>query len=212
MSAWDQALWVAFILLNFLLLGTSRLSVCVRVLSAQGFLLAALPWLSSSAITGHTVVLSAASALLKGLVFPWFFMRALDAAEVRREVEPYVGFGASLFVGLAALGFCVWLARALPHPSAVSNVALPASLFALMTGLFLIVSRKKAITQALAYLVMENGATALGMALLHWEPLVVELGILLDLFAAVFVMGIAVYHINREFDHIDTDRLNYLKD
>ncbi len=57
-----------------------------------------------------------------------------------------------------------------------------------------------------------NGVYVFGASLTVEEPLLVELGILLDVFVAVFVMGIVIYHINREFDHIDTDRLSVLKD
>ena len=81
-----------------------------------------------------------------------------------------------------------------------------------MVGLFVIVSRTKALTQALGYLAMENGIYAFGMALALKEPVTVEMGILLDVFVAVFVMGIIIYHINREFDEISTDRLSVLKD
>ena len=82
----------------------------------------------------------------------------------------------------------------------------------MMVGLLLIVSRSKAVMQALGYLAMENGIYAFGLAFAVEEPLLVEMGVLLDVFVAVFVMGIAIHHISREFDHIDTDRLSALKD
>ena len=78
-------------------------------------------------------------------------------------------------------------------------------------GLFLIVSRKKAISQVLGYLVMENGIYVLGIWMVVEVPMLVELGVLLDAFVAVFVMGIATYQIRREFDHIDVDQLDSLK-
>jgi len=65
--------------------------------------------------------------------------------------------------------------------------------------------------QTLGYLAMENGIYAFGLAFAVEEPLLVEMGVLLDVFVAVFVMGIAIYHISREFDHIDTDRLSALR-
>jgi hydrogenase-4 component E len=82
----------------------------------------------------------------------------------------------------------------------------------LLTGLFLIVARRTALTQALGYLVMENGIYAFGVGLVEGTPMLLELGILLDVFVAVFVMGIAIFHISREFDHIDTDRMTTLRD
>ena len=69
-----------------------------------------------------------------------------------------------------------------------------------------------ALSQVLGYLAMENGIYAFGMAFAIQEPLMVEMGVLLDVFVAVFVMGIAIHHISREFDHIDTDKLSALKD
>jgi hydrogenase-4 component E len=88
----------------------------------------------------------------------------------------------------------------------------PVALFSIFVGLFLIVARRKAITQVLGYLVLENGIYAFGLGAVHDASMLVELGILLDLVVAVFVMGIAIFHIARDFDHIDTDRLMRLKD
>ena len=93
-----------------------------------------------------------------------------------------------------------------------SALLVPAGLFTVWTGLFLIMARRKAITQVLGYIVMENGIFALGMVLVEAMPLLVELGVLLDIFVAVFVMGIIVFQINREFDHIDSDQLSALRE
>ena len=81
-----------------------------------------------------------------------------------------------------------------------------------LVGLFVIISRKKALTQVLGYLVLENGIYAFGVGIAQSAPLIVELGVLLDVFVAVFVMGITIFHINRQFDHIDTDRMAFLRD
>ena len=85
-------------------------------------------------------------------------------------------------------------------------------MFTTLTGLLIIVSRRKALTQVVGYLAMENGIYAFGAALAVKEPLLLEMGVLLDVLVAVFVMGITIHHISREFDHIDTDRLSELKD
>jgi hydrogenase-4 component E len=93
----------------------------------------------------------------------------------------------------------------------MSPLIVPVAFFTIMSGLFLIISRKKALTQVLGYLDQENGIYAFGVALVRQQPMLVELGILLDIFVAVFVMGIAMFHINREFDSIDTDQLSRLR-
>ena len=124
-----------------------------------------------------------------------------------------MGYGLSMLIGTSFLAGSLWLAGRLPLPSpTISPLVVPVALFTMLVGLFLIVSRRKALTQVLGYLVLENAIYAFGVGLVEGTPMVVELGVLLDLFVAVFVMGIAVFHINREFDHIDADRLSTLRD
>ena len=94
----------------------------------------------------------------------------------------------------------------------VNWLLVPVALSSILIGLFLIVSRKKAVNQVLGFLVLENGIFTFGVGLVGELSLLVELGVLLDVFVAVFVMGIMIFHISREFDHLDTDRLSTLKD
>jgi hypothetical protein len=115
--------------------------------------------------------------------------------------------------GVAALGVSSWLASRLPPLApAISPMILPVALFTMITGLFLIVSRRQALTQVIGYLALENGIFAFGLGLVREAPVIVEMGILLDIFVAVFVMGITIFHISREFDQIDTEQLTALKD
>ncbi len=86
------------------------------------------------------------------------------------------------------------------------------AIFSIFAGLFLIVSRKRALSQVLGFLVLENGVYTFGVGLAPQSSLLVEAGVLLDVFVAVFVMGITIFHINREFDHINTDQMSQLKD
>jgi len=128
-------------------------------------------------------------------------------------MEPFVGYIMSVTSGVVMLGVSLWLGTKLPLFSAGngSYLIVPAALTTLFTGLFLIIARKNALNQCLGYIIMENGIYTFGIVSVVEIPLLVELGILLDVFVAVFVMGIAIYHINREFDHLDSDRLNVLK-
>jgi len=216
MSFWVHAIIILVVLTNLKLLGSSRLLACIRIVAVQGILLGLLPVLAHTEGTlARLVAQSAASTLLKGVVFPWLLVRAVREADVRREVQPLVGFTMSLLAGTVLLAVGLWLGSRLPSPQPElpgSGILVGAALFTLMVGLFLIVSRKTALMQVLGYLAMENGIYAFGMAFAQDQPLLVELGILLDVFMAVFVMGIAIHHINREFDHIDTERLSTLRD
>jgi hydrogenase-4 component E len=114
----------------------------------------------------------------------------METADVRREVEPYVGYTASLLFGVFAILASIWLSSRLrlSHP-ALPPLAGPAAVFTILVGLFLIVSRRKAVSQVLGYLVMENGIYVLGIWMVVEIPMLVELGVLLDAFVAVFVMA-----------------------
>jgi hydrogenase-4 component E len=149
---------------------------------------------------------------LKGVVFPRLMLGALRDADVRREKRPAVGYTMSMLVGFVALAGAAWLSSRLPaFPASPSTLAAPVSFFMIFVGLFIIVSRNHAVNQIVGYLVLENGIYVFGVVVLHELPLLVELGVLLDAFAAVFVMGVAVYHINSEFDHLEVDQLDMLK-
>jgi hydrogenase-4 component E len=204
---------VLVVLTNLKLLASSRLGASIRVVAAQGMVLGLLPVLAHvDELSLHFVAMAVGTIVLKGMVFPWLLFRALREAEVAREVEPYVGYITSILVGLIALAASFWLGGRLPLTTAgVSPLLVPSALFSILAGLFLIVARKRAVNQVLGFLVLENGIYTFGVGVVSETPFLVELGVLLDAFVAVFVMGIAVYHINREFDHIETDRLDRLK-
>jgi hydrogenase-4 component E len=212
MSGVVDALCVCLALSSLLLLGSSRLIRGIRITAFQGVVLALLT-LAAAHGDGRTLFLVAAITGIKGVIFPWLLARVLREAEVRREIEPFIGFGASLLVGTVVLLISLWLSTRLQLPFApLSPLIVPVALFGTFAGLLLIITRRKALTQVLGYLVLENGIYLFGIGAVRGTPLIVELGILLDVFVAVFVMGIAIFHINREFDHVDTDRLAALRD
>ena len=205
---------ILVVLIDLRLLGASRIEASVRAVALQGILLGLLTVLEHFGdLTVGVWFVAVGGAVLKGVVFPWLLLRALRSSDAKREFEPFVGPIASLLAGVAALGVSLWLARRLPLPqSARTSLLVAVALFSILVGLFLIVARKKAISQVLGFLVMENGIYTFGTGLVRQSPLLVELGVMLDVFVAVFVMGIALFHISREFDHINTHELSTLKD
>ena len=110
-------------------------------------------------------------------------------------------------------GGLFWLCGQLaPQPPPASQLALPVAFITMATGLFIIVARRKAITQVIGFLVFENGIGVFGTGMMLEHGVLVELGVLLDVMVLVFIMGIALFQISREFQHIDSDRLNQLDD
>jgi hydrogenase-4 component E len=212
--AWLDAILVLLVLTSLWLLGSSRLQACIQAVSFQGILLGLIPLFAEwPAITLRLAVVAIASTVIKAVVLPAFLRRAVREANVRNEVDPMVGFTTSLLLGIGFWGLAMYIASRLPValPN-VSSLLVPVAIFTVMCGLLLIVSRNTAIMQVIGYLALENGIYAFGWAFAIEEPLLVEMGVLLDVFVAVFVMGIAIYHLSREFDSIETDELASLKD
>jgi hydrogenase-4 component E len=205
---------ILVVLTNLRLLGSSRLGASIRTMAVQGILVGLLLLLAPRhGVLWQILVLAIGSMALKGIVFPRLLLRALREADIRREVEPFVGSVTSLLVGIGALAASFWLGQRLPLPSPLTSPLLvPVALSSILMGLFLIVSRRKAVSQVLGFLVLENGIFTFGVGLVQELSLLVELGVLLDVFVAVFVMGIMIFHISREFDHLDANRLSTLKD
>ncbi len=215
-AAIDSILVLA-VLLNLAMLATSRMAACIRTLALQSLLLSVLPLaigMRHETMPGaHTLIITAGAVGLKVVLIPWVLLRVLRTGEIHREIEPFIGFTASVIVGALMIVTSFAFAKGMPLPTeAPSDLLLPVSLATVFNGLLVLVSRLKAITQVLGYLVLENGIFVFGLLLLEQTPVLVELGILLDLFVGVFIMGIVVYHIRREFDHMDTHLLDALRE
>jgi hydrogenase-4 component E len=209
-----EIMMILLVLSDFALLGLSRLRTCISIVSFQGMLLGLLAVVIQwGSLTPRLMMIAAASFIIKGFVFPILLRRGIREAGTQHESEPFVGYIMSIIAGMIMLGVSLWLSTKLPLFAEGSKTFLiiPAALTTLFTGLFLIIARRNALNQCLGYIIMENGIYTFGIFSVVEIPVLVELGILLDVFVAVFVMGIAIYHINREFDHLDSDRLNVLK-
>jgi hydrogenase-4 component E len=215
MHALIEPLLLAIVLTNFGVLGTSRLTACVRMLAVQGALLGVLSVAIEGSASVHSVALGAGTVLIKALVLPWFLRWAMREASVRREVEPAIGYLASLLLGAVVVGLSFAVASRLPAGAGESTTAellVPVAFATLLTGLLVLISRSKAITQVVGYLMLENGVFLFGLTLVRRIAFLVEVGVLLDVFVAVFIMGIVVFHINREFDSISAANLVELRE
>jgi hydrogenase-4 component E len=132
---------------------------------------------------------------------------------IRREVEPLLGFVPSLLLGALGTALAVVFSSTLPlGPFQGAALLVSASVSMLLTGFIILTTRRKAITQVVGYLILENGIYVFGLLLLDAVPFLVEVGVLLDLFVAVFVMGIILNHIQATFSSHDTTRLSTLKE
>jgi len=211
-SATADALLVFVLMLNFVVLGSGRIRSLIYTVAAQGVALGVLLVLVHPAGLREALV-SIGAIVLKSAVIPRMLMRAMADLPVRREVQPLVGFRTSLVLGAVATAASLLLASRLPVlGNTAVRLLVPASFATVLCGFIVLIARVKAITQVLGYLVLENGIFLFGLLLLDAMPFLVEIGVLLDLFVAIFVMGIIINHIHREFSSISTERLSTLRE
>jgi hydrogenase-4 component E len=212
MTTLASLLLTLVVLTDFAVLGTSRLSTCIRGIGVQGLLLALLPLALHPGWTLHIAGLALGTAFVKAVALPWFLTWAIREANVRREVEPLVGFPTSVLLGALAVAVSFVVAPSLPLPDREGSLLVAVALSNVLAGLIVLTTRLKAITQVVGYLVLENGIYVFGLTQTQRVPFLLELGVLLDVFVGVFVMGIVVFHINRAFDSLSSADLDELKE
>ncbi len=203
----DPLLIVA-LALNFVALGVSRIRGVINAVALQGILLGILAALRPP---GHRrsrcILLVVVTIVLKGFVIPAFLVHAMREANIQHEVKPVVELHELPAPGggrhRPGDGVLVHASRWPTSTRTCCWCRPPSS--TVWTGFLMLTTRRKAIMQVLGYLLLENGIFLFGLLLLEAMPFLVEVGVLLDLFTGVFVMGIIIHHISREFASISTE-------
>jgi hydrogenase-4 component E len=150
--------------------------------------------------------------ILKAVILPRYLEQMRMKLGVNREVEPYLNNASSLIVA----GMLVLLAYVVTRPLMLisdlpTRSSIPLAMGLIFVGFFIILSRKKALTQIVGFLILENGIVLLAALGTYGIPLVVEIGVFLDVLMGFLVMQVLVYHIHGTFESIDIDQLNQLK-
>jgi hydrogenase-4 component E len=209
---------LVIILLSVLLsLGSNRLKALVEIMALQGIMVSFIPILldyGSGARHGG-IIFFQIMILIKGVLIPGLLYTAVRKIAIKREIEPIIGYHASLLAGLIIIIVSVSVTHRLQLTLPVGReLLLITAITTLAAGLFLMMSRRKAITQVIGYLMLENGIYLIGTALTKQSHTlyVVEFGVLLDLLVGVMIMGIILHNINHAFDDVDTTLLGSLRD
>jgi hydrogenase-4 component E len=197
----------------YLMVGQKALFTAIRLFGAQSLLLAIVAGTIALAEGRSELLVTATlTIVLKAIVIPWFLMRVIDRIGIHREIEPFVNVPASLLVcvGLTVVGYRV--STGFPEGAqGVSHHLIGVALSMLLIGLFLMVTRKKAITQILALLTIENAVFLVAVGVTTGMPLIVELGISFDVILAVVILGVLVHRIVDRFESMDVSRLSKLR-
>ena len=197
----------------YLMVGQKALFTAIRLYGVQSLLLAIVGVTIAVADSRLELLVTAGlTVALKTILIPWFLMRVIDRIGIHREIEPFLNVPASLLVcvGLTVVGYRVSTGFPVAARGA-SHHLIGVALSMLLIGLFLMVSRKKAITQILALLTVENAVFLVAVGVTPGMPLIVELGISFDVILAVLILGVLVHRIVDRFESMDVSRLSKLK-
>ena len=212
-SQWITLLAAGMLVIQLLMVVQGMLLANIRLFALQSLMLAAI-----AAIIAYfhnaTHVYWVAVLTLVGKVFflPWLLNRLVRRIQIHQEIEPMLNSTASMLLcgAFTLLGYIV--ARPFTTLERIGNNTLAIAITLLLTGFFLMFNRRKAITQVLALLTVENGVMLAAIALTTYGmPLVVEFGIFFDVLVAVMILGILIYRIRETFASMDTSKLNQLK-
>jgi hydrogenase-4 component E len=212
-----DSLAAVFLLLAILSVASGRVISLVRLFSLQSVVLGLIA-AAVAAMTDaeHIYVVAALTIVLKGVVMPWGLRYVIDKIGVKKDVEPIVPLPASLLICavLTVLSFYIVQPFVTGHEvlGTITKNCLPISLAVVFIGFFMMIARKKALTQVIGLLLMENGLFLAAYAVAYGMPLVVELGVFFDILVAALIMGVLAFRINRTFDSVDTTILRRLHD
>ena len=198
----------------FALLAQSRVVATIHVFAIQGFLLAAITLLVAFD-TGelHLYISAALTLALKALFIPWLLVRLARQLQILRDWDAVIRPGITLLAAGALVIFCYSVVQPIEHYAAgITRDAIALSLAVVMLSLLMLVTRRKAVTQVVAFMALENGMFFAAVTATQGMPLVVELGIAFDVLVAAVIFGVFFFHIRESFESLDVDQLNRLSE
>jgi len=206
------------LVLQIMMVAQRWLVTNIRAFGVQSFLLASIA--ATIAHFNHApqiYFVAALTLVFKAIFLPLVLERLVTKIEIRQEIEPFVNVPFSVIVSglLTLLGYVVAESFHRPEeaigPASLGHNTLAVAIALFLIGFFMMVNRRKALTQVLGLLCLENGIFLAAISLTYGVPLLIELGITFDLLVAVMVLGILVYRIRETFDSMDVSKLSRLR-
>jgi hydrogenase-4 component E len=206
------------LVLQIMMVAQHWLVTIIRVFAVQSFLLASIAaTIAYFNDAPHIYAAAALTLLLKAIILPVVLTRLLVRVDIRREVEPFINMPISIIISgmLTLMAYVVAESFQRPDelagPASLGHNTLAVAISLFLIGFFMMTNRRKALTQVLALLSLENGIFLAAISLTYGMPLVVEIGIFFDLLIAILVLAILVYRIRATFDSMDVSRLSRLR-
>jgi len=202
------------LLLAFAMLSQRRVLTLIKLLAWQGAALAA-----STAIvawsTGQTHLYYSAliTVLLKVILIPWVLHRLIDRLFVRWDIETLINIPTTMLIGIGLVIFAFALATPISQmATTLTRSTLGIALASVLLSFLMMIVRQKAVPQVIGFLAMENGLFFAATSATYGMPLVVELGVALDVLVGTFIFGIFFFHIRERFDSLDIRHMEKLKE
>ena len=193
--------------------GSSRIPVLIKVLAFQGVVVSLVPLFMGHDLSGGGILFTLVTMIIRGIIIPLCIYIVIKKVAIHREVEPIIGYHASLLLGLGLIVAATYVSHKFDIASiSTSTLLLPSSITLLVAGMFLLMARRNAIAMVLGYIMMENGIYLVGTTFSVRTLHIVEFGILLDILAGVMIMAVILQNIKQKFDDVDTALLRTLKE
>ncbi|MGA7951352.1 MAG: formate hydrogenlyase [Thiobacillaceae bacterium] len=202
------------LLISFAMLSQRRIVGLITLFAWQGVALAAstslVAWATGQSHLYYSAVLT---VLLKVIVMPWIFYRLVRKLDINRDVEPMINIPTTMLIGIALVIFAFNLALPITALSGtVMRSTLGIAMACVLLAFLMMITRSKAIPQVIGFLAMENGLFFAATSATYGMPLVVELGVALDVLVGVFVLGIFFFQIRETFDSLDLKHMEKLRE
>ena len=207
-----NVLLIVFIITLLYVSIANRIITYVKVLALQGFILFGVTFMQLQEInTLNLVLILLETIVFKAIAVPLFLDYLIKRNNITREAEPYIPNFLSLVITTIIIIVTILLANSVKDDN-LDKIFFIVALSTLFTGLYFIATRKKIITHVMGYLIIENGVFVLSLAVGNEMPMLVNLGVMLDIFASVLILGIFLNKIGDIFNNVDVDQLSNLKD
>ena len=202
------------LMLSFAMLAQRRIPALINLFALQGAALVCSTAIVAFSSAQHHLYYSAALTLtLKVLLLPWILHRLVLRLELRRDTETELNIPATMLIGMMLVVFCFGLAQPISElASTVTRATLGIAMAVVMLSFLMMITRHKAVTQVIGFLAMENGLFFAATSATHGMPMVVELGIALDVLVGAIILGIFFFQIREQFDSLDLHHLEALRE
>ncbi len=202
------------LLLAFAMLAQRRVLQLINLFALQGFTLFLSTLVMAVKIDQMHLYYSAALTLtLKAVLLPWILHRLVRKLHVKSEVEPLINIPTTMLIGLGLVVIAFNVALPISQlSSTITRGTLGIALAVVMLAFLMMITRRKAITQVVGFLAMENGLFLAATSATYGMPMVVELGIALDVLVGVIILGVFFFQIRDQFDSLDIHHMEKLKE